>query len=640
MTAFLAMDFFGGNVGEPCLPRSMHCFRPLVSGCPASGPCPRVVEEHADVPLGTVFGGLYGGSFGIDECFEGGALCGPKFVAATPDMSHIVLEAEAVLAPGGEPGKSMPAGEYGSTNDLYEWADGHLTFVGGDAILEHDGVLEVRPGVISDDGSRVIFQYRPNGELAKHELLMRDTVTGQLVRLDAVQGGSGEGPPPGSFQGASGDASTVFFTDEQRLTANAGAEAGAPDLYVCDMVEGAGGLSCKLTDLTPSHVGEAADVLGSVIGVSEDGAWVYFVADGALAPGAVRGTCPNPGSPASPGSSCGLYVAHRDGSEWEAPKLVAMLSGEDQTDWETTLRAKRARVSPNGEWLAFMSRARLTGYDNRDAVSGEPDTEVYLYDARTGSLMCASCNPTGARPAGGANVPGWQSGGGNTDTENYQSRYLDDSGRLFFNSGDALVPQDVDGVQDVYEYEPEGVGSCTGAAGSGSVVFKPARAFSVEGRAGVEGAGCVGLISSGNSVVESEFLDGSEDGTDAFFLTNAQLAPQDQDTAPDVYDVHECSAQSPCPSVVTSPPACDNESSCKAAPSPQPAIYGLPPSATFSGVGNLAPPPPTPVVVKKVTGAKRCGKGLVRERGRCVRSRRGRKVRGRARRASRDRRSL
>ena len=58
------------------------------------------------------------------------------------------------------------------------------------------------------------------------------------------------------------------------------------------------------------------------------------------------------------------------------------------------------RISPNGRYLAFMSDEELTGYDNRDAVSGEPDEEVYLYDAVADKLVCASCNPTGARPAG------------------------------------------------------------------------------------------------------------------------------------------------------------------------------------------------------------------------------------------------
>ena len=35
-----------------------------------------------------------------------------------------------------------------------------------------------------------------------------------------------------------------------------------------------------------------------------------------------------------------------------------------------------------------------------DAVSGQPDEEVYLYDAVANRLVCVSCNPTGARPVG------------------------------------------------------------------------------------------------------------------------------------------------------------------------------------------------------------------------------------------------
>ncbi len=34
-----------------------------------------------------------------------------------------------------------------------------------------------------------------------------------------------------------------------------------------------------------------------------------------------------------------------------------------------------------------MSSASLTGYDNRDANSGQPDVEVYLYDSGTGRLV-------------------------------------------------------------------------------------------------------------------------------------------------------------------------------------------------------------------------------------------------------------
>ena len=129
----------------------------------------------------------------------------------------------------------------------------------------------------------------------------------------------------------------------------------------------------------------AAGSHGAVVGASEDGSWVYFVADGVLAAGAEHGQ-PN------------LYVRHAG-----TTRLVAVLSRADRPDWAGQIGridAISARVSPNGEWLAFMSQRSLTGYDNRDAVGGKPDEEVYLYNASSERLVCASCDPTGARPLG------------------------------------------------------------------------------------------------------------------------------------------------------------------------------------------------------------------------------------------------
>ena len=161
-----------------------------------------------------------------------------------------------------------------------------------------------------------------------------------------------------------------------------------------------------------------------------------------------------------------------------------------------------ARVSPDGEWLAFMSQRSLTGYDNRDAASGEPDEEVYLYGAASERLACASCDPTGARPhgrkysvtgesaaevsiplAGGyeewgaktwlaANVPSWTRTGQGRSNPNtdlfYQPRYLSNGGRLFFNSSDGLVPKDVNEQEGVYESSP----SATRAPKAGSSARK------------------------------------------------------------------------------------------------------------------------------------------------------------------------
>jgi hypothetical protein len=144
---------------------------------------------------------------------------------------------------------------------------------------------------------------------------------------------------------------------------------------------------------------------------------------------------------------------------------------------------------------------------------------------------------------------------------------------LFFDSADALVPQDTNGKEDVYEYEPPGVGSCTSSAAT----FSAAQ------------SGCIGLISSGTSSRESAFLDASETGGDVFFLTAASLVKQDVDTAFDVYDAHECTGVSPCLEAEPSKPGgCDSEASCRGASTPPPA-FSAPTSTTFSGAGNVVP---------------------------------------------------
>jgi len=186
----------------------------------------------------------------------------------------------------------------------------------------------------------------------------------------------------------------------------------------------------------------------------------------------------------------------------------------------------------------------------------------------------------------------------------YQPRYLSDTGRVFFDSYDALVSEDVDSTWDVYEYEPEGEGFESSICGSGSasasVAFKGEHPFSnVQGVRGVEPAGCVGLISSGRSPEESVFMDASEGGSEVFFMTAAKLSPADVDSAYDVYDAHACTTKSPCIAPVESPPACVTADACRAAPSPQPGFPGGESgSASVFGEDNLAPPPPGKPKVK------------------------------------------
>ncbi len=139
------------------------------------------------------------------------------------------------------------------------------------------------------------------------------------------------------------------------------------------------------------------------------------------------------------------------------------------------------------------------------------------------------------------------------------------------------------------------------------------------------------LISAGTSLDESAFLDASENGDDVFFLTAEKLVPQDVDTALDVYDAHVCTSKEPCFEEVTSPPACVSAEACRAAPAPQPSVFGAPASATFSGPGNLttdtsppAAPPAKPtaaqVRAKELTKAlKACRKKRGTQRTGCER---------------------
>jgi hypothetical protein len=590
----------------------------------------KALVSAENVPPGTEFGGPYTGIARIG------------FAGATPDLGHVAIESEVDLTSTQTPGGG----------GLYEWSSGQLQLVsvlpGGEPSEGSLGAVNSQQTrhAISDDGSRLIWN-RAN------RLYLRDTATQETIQIDAAQGAPEPNAGASNYQTADDEGSRVFFTSSERLTANSTApgdesKEGSPeDLYEFEVTSGSGQpLAGRLTDLTvDANAGETAAVQG-VIGASESGTDVYFVADGVLGDGAEHGaTSGDCGKAAT--QSCNLYVEHYDEAtgEWMSPTFIDTLSGADWPSWggdvssPTALYTTTSRVSPNGSYLAFMSQRSLTGYENSDANSGESDEEVFLYDASANRVVCASCDPSGARPVGtyeeyefpgtlvdsagvwngrwfAANIPGW------TNNEliqaKYQSRYLSNSGRLFFNSADALVPDDVNGQQDVYEYEPAGVGSCQGSSygQSASVVFDQ------------RADGCVGLISAGTSPEESAFLDASESGGDVFFLTPSRLTAQDDDDSFDVYDAHECTASSPCaPAAALTPPPCTTGDGCKPAPTPQPQIFGEPSSATFTGAGNVVPVVSTPVVTHRAAGSpaklaqalKACRVKRARKRTRCER---------------------
>jgi hypothetical protein len=514
------------------------------------------------------------------------------FLAATPDLHHVVIKTPMALTAEAVDEEKIDKSVSGHVQwNIYEWSPSGLQLVNilPNGLSAHGRYPLVPPvrlagmssagGLgrgggqrdVSDDGRWVAWTWGEpytTASLAEYRgLYVRDMFEEETVRV---------GGASAKYQTMNSDGSRIFYIEDG-------------DLHEFDTK------TKTQQDLTNNHgVKESAGVQETVADVSRDGSSVYFVATGVLAAGGISG-------------EDNLYRLHNEEAKWTTT-YIATLSPNDQPSWYAAafsapfLQRVSSRVSPDGRFLVFMSERVLTGYDNVDALSGHPDEEVYLYDSSTGKLACVSCNPTGARPVGvfdtvtsellvdrqgvwngkesaegdkhtdhwlSGNVPGWDNLNNNPTT--YQPRYLLNDGRVFFDSADALVATDTNGLEDVYEYEPVGVGDCVvNGAGFSEVA-----------------SGCVGLMSSGTASLESAFYDASNSGDDVFFTTTAKLVGEDYDKGYDVYDAHVCSEAVPCH--VESPPpiTCSSGDSCKGAPTPQPEIFGPPPSATFSGAGNV-----------------------------------------------------
>jgi virginiamycin B lyase len=367
----------------------------------------------------------------------------------------------------------------------------------------------------------------------------------------------------------------------------------------------------RLTDLTTAP---GADVQG-VVGTSGDGSYVYFAAGGVLASNendahetAAPQTCMPWVNEADEGTSCNVYLWHGG-----VITFITALSGKDQNfvvpfdgegesnesgDWALQAGYRTTAVTPNGHGLVFMSQASLTGYDNN--IGGELLDEVFLYEAGTGTLTCVSCDPSGAPPVPtafnriheeipaivsresvGAFIP-------ITKAQGSQPHVISDDGsRVFFDSAEPLVPQDVNGWFDVYEWERDGAGSCA------------------------QSAGCVYLLSGGTSTESSWLLGADASGENVFIITHAQLTAQDRNGNEDVYDARVGGVQ-------PSPQSECSGAGCQGVP-PAPPIFATPSSVTFNGIGNF--PPVTTAAAKPKAKAKvvKCRKGLVRKHSRCVR---------------------
>jgi hypothetical protein len=439
-----------------------------------------------------------------------------SYAGSSDDLSRVFFEANDALT--GETPFAPEAIDGGAKKkNLYEWAEGGLRLVnvapGNVATAPGASLGAGNANAISGDGSRVYWSDE----------------AGQLYVRENAEA-TKEIPDPGKFLAASTDGSKVLLENGHLYDLQTEA--------ITDLTEGKGGFE-------------------GILGQSDDLSHLYF------ADTEVLDETPNAQGNSAEAGKSNIYA-------WDggANTYVATLLPVDiKSSWARLASLRTAEASPDGRWLAFLAETSLTGYDNVGAclydpsqqknVNSAPCQEVFLYDSATSTLTCTSCSPSGAQPLGESSLPRIGRAFGSTSLP--QPRYLTNQGRLYFDSADSLVLADTnEGVEDVYQYEPDGIGSCT--------------------REG----GCVALISAGREDVDSNFL--AIDGTakNVFFTSRDQLVLKDHDELIDLYVARE-GGGSPSETEI-SRGECQGEA-CQplvAAPNdPTPA------SASFEGAGNI-----------------------------------------------------
>jgi hypothetical protein len=462
------------------------------------------------------------------------------FGAISADSAHVLFSTDEALPVGGALEIEL-AGQvqreikkHEANQELYVEAYGSYSLMNvlpNGALDPGAKFAENLSNTISADGSRVFWMGSETGP-SPGVIFMREDAT-RTVQVSAGQA---------TFWTASPDGRYAFYTESGKLW--------------------------RFDSENDTRV-ELAGATGGVQGVigtnqtGEDGAYLYFVSTEKLTEEE------NAGKQQAVVGRDNLYVYEPDPGSVGQSKIafIGTLARSEVLDWTVGLQDRTANLTPDGTGLVFASRRNLA----ERSYGGEGHEEVYVYDTRDASLYCASCRSQ----ASGGVLPF------SINTTHVNRWISEDGDRVFFDSSAPLVAQDVNGLEQVYEWERDGSGSCD------------------------EPEGCVYLLSSG---IEGQayFVDASASGNDVFFATRQRLVPEDQDENVDIYDARADGT----PPV--SSPQCTG-TACQGVPSASP-IFATPASVTFAGVGNFSPPSPASsggkVKARSLTRAQKLARAL------------------------------
>lgn len=490
-----------------------------------------------------------------------------------------------------------PAAIEGKNTTYLRYPDGHSDLLGRGSEESTDPLVVGQ--LIAENGAHVIFSGSvklepnapPDGTVAIYDRTI-DQETGEEETHVVSLLPESETPLAGKsadYKGASLDGKGVAFTIDKKLylrfdnqetyeigenvTFEGVAEGGARIFYL----KGGDLFAFDVKAEEAIQFTEAGNV--TPVNVAAEGTAAYFVS-----PSALTGEEENPNGAKAQATEQNLYLSREGTISFVGIVTKRDVEGEfgetEQTGglglWALAVGASGSpgtfakdpsRTTPDGGAMLFESRADLAGYDP------EGHAEIYRYDSTGEELECLSCNLTQAPATSDASLQSILEVQGGPEPLNslvLVNNLRADGQRAFFQSTEALVPGDTDGLQDVYEWEAQGVGSCE----------RP--------------EGCIYLISSGRSNRIDYLYAVSDSGDDVFFRSSDLLVPADTEDTPSIYDARVGGG------FAEEPEGCQIDQDCGGSVTPPPSL-GAPASEALGPPDNFTPPKKCPKGKHKVT---------------------------------------